>query len=261
MIRFVFLADTQLGAYATFSGMDERQIADFRSRGMRVEAVPLVDGFEWDASRYQSAIAMINAVRPDFVIIGGDMIDDGSSQDQLEELLRITKRLDPTIPMRWAPGNHDIAPDTIVPTRHSIDKYRETFGADYYAFGGGDTRFIVLNTVVLDQPQHVPGMLEEQFAFLEFELERASEVEHIVMFGHHPLFLESADEPDTYWNNSASGDRSASMRRTKTEVICRNSASQSSCPTSMRSATAGGTYSRSERSTSGDKCGATDGGG
>lgn len=199
-MRFVFLADTQLGAYATFSGKTEQEIAAFRERGMRVEAVPPVEGFAWDADRYRAAVGMINAIRPDFVIIGGDMIDDPSSQDQTEELLRITRDLDRDIPMRWAPGNHDIAPDTVVPTVHSIEKYREVFGPDYFAFGSDRTRFIVLNTVVLDQPQHVPGLLEEQFTFLEHELEQASEVDHVVLFGHHPLFVASADEPDTYWN-------------------------------------------------------------
>ncbi len=202
MYRFLFLADCQLGAYATFSGMTAEEASGYEARDMRVEPVPRVEGFEWDAARYEAAIAVANAMRPRFVVVGGDMIDDAANADQLEELLRITATLDPDIPMRWAPGNHDIALDTVAPRPHDIEKYRETFGADYYTFDEGPARFIVLNTVVIDHPEHVPGELDEQLEFLGRELARAAGdgVAHVVLFGHHPLFLESADEEDTYWN-------------------------------------------------------------
>lgn len=195
------MADCQLGAYATFSGMTEADIAAFRERDMRVEIVPRVEGFAWDAARYAEAITAANTLRPDFVVMGGDMVDDPESEEQLEALLRITADLDPAIGMRWVPGNHDIGADTVVPTPHSIDKYREAFGRDYYAFDHLDVRFVVLNTVVIDHPEHVPGELEEQMAFFAREVDRAVETgRRIVLFGHHPLFLHHPDEEDTYWN-------------------------------------------------------------
>jgi serine/threonine-protein phosphatase CPPED1 len=198
--RFVFLADTQLGAYATFSGLSEKEAAAFRPRGMRVWSVPKVEGYEWDAIRYRAAINALNELRPAFAAIGGDMIDDASSQDQLEELLEISSHLDPSIPLHWVPGNHDIAPDGVAPTRDSIQRYREVFGEDYYGFTVSRTRFLVLNTVVLAQPRNVPEHLEDQMAFLEREFEASRDADHIILFGHHPLFVQSADEPDSYWN-------------------------------------------------------------
>jgi len=197
--RFLFLADSQLGAYATFSGADEAGVAAFAERDMHVTAMPRVEGFEWDAARYRQAVAMANHTRPEFVVVGGDMVDDLSSQEQIDELLRITSGLDRDIPVYWVPGNHDIALDTVVPTPHSIDKYREIFGRDYYAFDRGSYRFIVLNTVVLDHPEEVPDELDSQVAFLEHELSTA-EAGRAVLFGHHPLFTAMPDEPDTYWN-------------------------------------------------------------
>lgn len=204
--RFLFLADCQLGAYATFSGMSEADIVRFAERDMQVAMVPRVEGYEWDAVRYEAAIATANDLRPEFVIVGGDMIDDPSSAAQLEELMRVTALLDPDIPIRWAPGNHDIALDTLAPTAHDIDKYREIFGADYYTFDVGPARFIVLDTVVIDHPEHVPGELEEQMAFLRAELVRASVdgVPQVILIGHHPLFTGHATEEDTYWNIPAS---------------------------------------------------------
>jgi 3',5'-cyclic AMP phosphodiesterase CpdA len=199
--EFVFMADCQLGAYATFSGMNEADIARFAGRDMKVEIVPRVEGFEWDADRYREAIAAVNQLRPEFVVLGGDMIDDPESEAQYEELMRITSELDADIPIHWVPGNHDIGVDTVVPTLASIRRYRDAFGPDYYAFDHGDVRMIVLDTVVVDHPEEVPGELDEQMEFLAAEVDRlVVEGRRGVAFGHHPLFVRAADEEDTYWN-------------------------------------------------------------
>lgn len=199
--EFVFLADCQLGAYATFSGLTEHDVDVFAARGMRVEAVPRVEGFEWDAARYREAIAAVNRIRPSFVVMGGDMVDDPDSEAQYEELMRITSELDPDIPMHWVPGNHDIGVDTVVPTPASIARYCAAFGPDYYAFDHADLRCIVLDTVVIDHPEETEGQLEEQFDFLGWEMERLlDDHKRGVVFGHHPLFIQHVDEDDTYWN-------------------------------------------------------------
>ena len=194
------MADCQLGALASFSGMDADDVVRYAARGMKVEEGPLIEGFQWDAERYTEAIAAANALRPDFVVMGGDMVDDPASDAQLEAVLRITADLDSEIPMFWVPGNHDIAADTVRPTRHSIEKYRETFGPDYYGFDHGGVRFLVLDTVVLDSPQLVPEALDEQMAWFEWEIARARQAQtQIVLFGHHPLFLSEPGEADSYW--------------------------------------------------------------
>ena len=200
-LQFIFMADCQLGAFASFSGMDADDVVRYAAVGMRVEEGPLIEGFQWDAERYAEAIAAANELRPAFVVMGGDMVDDPASEEQLEELLRITGELDASIPMFWVPGNHDIAPDTVQPTSHSIEKYRETFGRDYYSFDRDSTRFLILNTVVLDSPQYVPDQLDEQLAWFEWEVDRSRKDQiRVVLFGHHPLFLVDAEEADSYWN-------------------------------------------------------------
>ena len=196
--RFLFFADCQLGAYATFSGMSDEEVAEYAKRNMRVEVVPRVEGHEWDADRLAVAVQAANHIRPDFVVVGGDMIDDPARAEQVEALFRVMHRLDPDIPVKWAPGNHDISSNFLVPSPHDIEKYREIFGPDYYSFEWGATKFVVMNTVVLDHPELVPGELDEQLVWLESEMNGYDG--RIVLMGHHPLFLESADEGDNYWN-------------------------------------------------------------
>lgn len=199
--QFIFMADCQLGAFASFSGMSATDVVRYAENGMRVHEGPRIEGFEWDADRYTEAIAAANSLRPAFVVMGGDMVDDPASEAQLETLLRITSGLDRDIPMFWVPGNHDIADDTVNPTPHSIEKYREVFGLDYYGFDYGDIRFLVLNTVVIDSPAQTLGELEDQMAWLEWEIDRAREQQRqAILFGHHPLFLRESAEEDCYWN-------------------------------------------------------------
>ena len=200
-MRFLFLADCQLGAYATFSGMTADDVAAFAARDMRVAMVPEVEGFAWEAVRYRQAIATANQLQPAFVVLGGDMTHNPGADDQLDELLAITADLDADIPMHWVPGNHDIAPDWLIPTAASIGRYRDRFGPDYYSFTAGGTRFIALDTVVIDHPEHVPDDYEEQLAWLRRELATATAAgQRIVLLGHHPLFTATPDEEDTYWN-------------------------------------------------------------
>jgi serine/threonine-protein phosphatase CPPED1 len=199
--RFVFMTDCQLGCYASFSGMGERDIADFAARGMRVTAVPKTEGFEWDARRYERAIDAATRIRPEFVVMGGDMTDDPDNDQQLAELRRITGRLD-GIPMRWVPGNHDAAPDVLRPTQRSLTRYRDRFGPDHYGFDHGGVSCIVVNTVVWQHPELVAGEWGRQLASLEADLVAARRrgSRHVLLFGHHPLFTDSPDEPDSYWN-------------------------------------------------------------
>ena len=200
--RFVFLADTQLGCYATFSGLDDEQVAAYAARGLQVHKAPPAEGHEWDARRYRRAVDAINHLRPAFVLVGGDLIDDPNSDDQTDAFLAITDTIDDDIAVHLIPGNHDIAPDTVTPTADSIGRYRDRFGPDYYTFTHARTRVVVMNTTVIDQPELVPEEWAAQREFLDDQLTGPPHpgIDRIVLAGHHPLFLESADETDSYWN-------------------------------------------------------------
>jgi 3',5'-cyclic AMP phosphodiesterase CpdA len=196
------MADMQLGAYASFSGYSEDDAARFAAElDMVVEAAPEVEGFEWDAHRYEEAVRAVNEIRPDLVVVGGDMLDDPCNMEQYGEFMRITRLMNGDLPVRFLPGNHDIAEDTVVPRPTCIARYRELFGPDYYAFDQGPLRFVVLNTVVIDHPEGTFGEWEAQAAFLATELAEAEERGRpVVLLGHHPLFKHHPEEEDDYWN-------------------------------------------------------------
>lgn len=197
--RFVFMADCQLGCYASFSGLTEADVLAYEKRGMTVEPRPRIEGFDWDARNYRAAVEAANEIGPDLVVMGGDMVDDPFDQAQYDEVMSITDGLD--APMHWVPGNHDIGEDTDRPTARSIANYRERFGPDHYSFVHKGATFIVVNTVVVTHADLVPDEWEAQLAVLESTLAEAKARQGpTLVFGHHPLFLRDVDEADDFFN-------------------------------------------------------------
>ncbi|MDX1511002.1 MAG: metallophosphoesterase [Nitriliruptorales bacterium] len=197
--RFIFMADCQLGCYASFSGLSDDEVTAFAQRGMTVSSFPKVAGFDWDAANYRRAIAQANEIAPDFVVMGGDMVDDPFDEGQYEAVREITEDLRSR--MFWVPGNHDAGDDTDHPTARSLAHYRERFGPDHYAFEHKGASFIVVNTVVWSHAEMVPAEWEEQLAALEQSLAEARERGGpIIVFGHHPLFLRDPQEADDFFN-------------------------------------------------------------
>ena len=151
---------------------------------------------------YRRAIGGANRLTPAFVVMGGDMVNDPHSAAEYSALREVTTELSSEIPMHWVPGNHDIAFDTVVPSEASVAAYRDRFGPDSYVFVHNRVTFIVANTVIWDHPEDVDGAWEHQVAFMERELEAAGDRDsvHTIVLGHHPLFTDTADEEDSYWN-------------------------------------------------------------
>jgi len=192
------LADPQFGMYADQSGLDNSRVEALANMGLKAAQVPRTTGFAYESARYERAIAAINRLGPDFVVTCGDMCNNKvDPTDELAELMRITAGLDPSIPMHWVAGNHDV---TNEPTASSLARYRERFGDDLYSFDHGGSHFVVLNSTVWHEPLNVGDELERQVEFLRADLRAAldSDSRHIIVFTHHPPFLTYVDEGDSW---------------------------------------------------------------
>jgi 3',5'-cyclic AMP phosphodiesterase CpdA len=156
-------------------------------------------GFARETANYEAAVAHINRLRPRFVVICGDLINKPGDPAQTAEFLRITRTIDPSIPVYAVAGNHDVGNE---PTPELLAYYREHIGPDYYSFFEGGLYGIVLNSSLIGAPQQAELAAESQEIWLTSELERAraSGATHIVIFQHHPWFLETAEEPSQYFN-------------------------------------------------------------
>jgi len=155
--------------------------------------------FEQETANFEFAIATANRLKPAFVIVTGDLVNKPGDVAQTAEYLRITARLDRSILLYNVPGNHDVGN---VPTPESIARYAARFGPDHYTLESNGLAGIVLNSTLIHSSQGAPDLYEAQEKWLLAELERAKKrgARHIIIFQHHPWFLESADERDAYEN-------------------------------------------------------------
>ncbi len=152
-----------------------------------------------DAANFEFVVTAINRLRPAFVVITGDLINKPGDPAQLAEYRRIKGKIDSAIPVHDMPGNHDVRN---LPTPESVADFVRNIGPDHYAFRHGDFVGLVLDSTVIHTPQFVTNELAAQDAWLRAELAKAKTdgARHVVIFQHHPWFLEKADEPDQYFN-------------------------------------------------------------
>ncbi|HUS08023.1 MAG TPA: metallophosphoesterase [Bryobacteraceae bacterium] len=155
--------------------------------------------FQQETANFEFAIATANRLRPRFVIVCGDLVNQAGDTAQIAEYRRISAKLDKSIRMYHVAGNHDVGNQ---PTPASIAAWKKLFGPDHYSFREGGLYGIVLNSSLIHSPQDAPMEYEEQRDWLAAELgkARSSGAVHTVIFQHHPWFLGAADEADQYFN-------------------------------------------------------------
>ena len=184
---FIQAADTQFGMQEKYV---EKQI-DY--------------GWTKEISWTKEMIQEVNNMwpRPKFMVVCGDLLD---AWPDTEEIIRDQQEIDfkevfaeLEIPLVCVCGNHDIGNQ---PTYKTVDKYRSSFGDDYFSFWCGGVFFIVLNTQYYEDSSMVPTIAAEQELWLEEQLEivRREKPKHAVVFQHIPYFLNNPQEDKEYFN-------------------------------------------------------------
>jgi|WetSurMetagenome_2_1015567.scaffolds.fasta_scaffold97103_2 serine/threonine-protein phosphatase CPPED1 len=155
--------------------------------------------FVRETANYEFAVANVNRLKPGFVIVLGDLTNKTGDPDQIREFSRISAKIDSSIPVHYLAGNHDLGRQ---PTSESIAAFRKNFGRDYYSFRAGPIYGIVLDSSLIIDPQKAEAEYQEQLAWFKKELDTAkgSGAPQIIVFQHHPIFLDNVNEPDQYGN-------------------------------------------------------------
>lgn len=198
-VSFVQMADPQFGMYSSVSKFSDADKAERRQRGINIEYTgPILEGLAKETSLFTEAIETANKINPDFVVICGDMVHNSDSDEQFQELIRISRLLNQDIKLYWVAGNHDVGDK---PTRAGLAQYKEQFGEYNYSFQEENCYFIVLNSSICYDPGSVPDEWDILISFLEKELQIAASVQqrHKIIFMHHPLYLNDPNEGDNYF--------------------------------------------------------------
>lgn len=150
--------------------------------------------YEPELERLRKGIDLLNESDCEGVIVCGDMMHR-VTRESLTAFLDEMKRL--KMPVFYVPGNHDI-----ISSPEACAAYTELIGPRFYAADLPDPayRLIVLDTF-LWMDEDGSDLSKEMDRFLLQELERAKAAsQQIIIATHTPVFQESPEEEENYFN-------------------------------------------------------------
>lgn len=142
------------------------------------------------------AVAAINQLKPPFVVITGDFVNNSKSKEQIAAYKSMIAQIDSSVKVYMIPGNHDIGKVS----RASIDNYKKNYGETHFSFRYGDCVFIGIDSNIIKEEDKERE--EVQFKWLEQELQKTKDARFKFVFTHCSVFLKRMDEPVNYSNFS-----------------------------------------------------------
>jgi len=147
---------------------------------------------------FRAAITEVNALKPDFVITGGDLIMDalGVSYNRADSLYTLYNEAieDFNMPVYNTIGNHEvfgiyeksgISPDH---AEYRYGMFQKQIGETYYSFDQNGWHFIVLNSVMETEDRHYIGMIDDdQMDWISKDLLEVDPKTPIVISTHIPF--------------------------------------------------------------------------
>ena len=149
--------------------------------------------FEYDLDAFRREIAIINKMRPDIVLIAGDMVNKMDSAD-IVAFKEAAKAFE--VPFVYTPGNHDL-PEPV--SAKNLKRYRDAFGTDFSVTDCKGRSIISINSMLLRG-----GPADEVAAHnakFDKALQEALEAgKPVIVLSHVPPFKTDIDEEDEYSN-------------------------------------------------------------
>ena len=142
------------------------------------------------------AVTAINQLKPPFVVITGDFVNNSKSKEQIAAYKSMIAQIDSSVKVYMIPGNHDIGKGS----RASIDNYKKNYGETHFSFRYGDCAFIGIDSNIIKEEDKERE--EVQFKWLEQELQKTKDARFKFVFTHCSVFLKRMDEPVNYSNFS-----------------------------------------------------------
>jgi 3',5'-cyclic-AMP phosphodiesterase len=143
--------------------------------------------------------------RPAFMIHTGDIVHL-AKPDLYDTAVQSIGRA--KLETHYAPGEHDITDDDTY--KAYLERFGKGAGGGWYSFDHGGVHFISINNVVNLKDNGLGYLGADQLAWLADDLEAKTNSTPIVVFGHIPLWMISADWG---WGTQDSQQALASLAR------------------------------------------------
>lgn len=170
------------------------QLSDPQLRFTRDTGIEGVSAFQLDSIHLEKAIERVNGLKPDFVVITGDLVNDPGNGSDQKAYLDLLAKFSPDIPVYNVPGNHDIRDGA---DNDQIESYIARYGYDRFSFDHKGSKFIGIDYNVIRSFNEIRE--QEQFQWLSDELAAAKKKKMpVYVFTHCPVFLNTIDEAPSY---------------------------------------------------------------
>jgi len=170
LITFVQLTDTQMGMISKNVNNEE------------------------ETRLYKAAIYEINKIKPDFVVITGDFVNNQTDTSQIKAFKKLTALINKNIPVYLIPGNHDVGQK---PDKASLEFYFRHYATDKFLFSRKGVQFIGINSSLINSGTEEE---EHQYRWLQESLRNKRASNRTIIFTHHPFFISNIYEKDGHAN-------------------------------------------------------------
>lgn len=147
--------------------------------------------FDKYRANFERAVRDINALRPSFVVVTGDLVMGGKKGGAEDELLFAKGFLEKLeVPVHYLPGDHDLGVGDFaggVATEAAVVRYEEVFGKGTWSFDHGPVHLVGLTSSFLDGG--LERRNEAQRQWLRADL-RSSAGKTVLLFAHKRSVLD-----------------------------------------------------------------------
>lgn len=149
-------------------------------------------GYAHSDSLMKAAVDETNALKPAFVFVTGDLVNNPA--DPVQDSIYRVRLSELEAPVYAVPGNHDYMGFTPVKQQ----AYIAHRGYDRFSFQAKGCAFIGMDSnCIKDGAEEAEA---EQLEWLEKELSSAKDCRYTFVFLHCPVIRESIDEAEDYFN-------------------------------------------------------------
>jgi serine/threonine-protein phosphatase CPPED1 len=148
----------------------------------------------------EQAVALINKLRPDLVLVSGDIAEN--NEDARARAAKLLRKIE--VPYKTVPGNHDVHDD-------DMGAYRAAFGEDFYSFDFAGFRFLALNSQLMGnydnfnakEPVRNAGKgAQESERMFKWLASLPESDKPTFAFQHVPITHDGAPDNKVYWGVS-----------------------------------------------------------
>ena len=191
MKRIVFVLVCMLFSFSFSAPGKDRSFFFVQLSDPRLGLCSEDGGFEREKQQFKQFIDAINRLKPAFVVISGNLVNDRGNAAQLAGFRELCRRIDSKIPIYLLPGACDVGDEA---SPEAVQDFIGRYGSDRFVFRKEGCCVIGLNTPVVKAGNS--GQRRQQYDWLEKQLRHAGKYRRRILIGHHPFFVNRPDEPD-----------------------------------------------------------------